>query len=89
MISRLRGSISGYSGFFDFVHVDEDLLDDVYEHDAAMMQKVETLADLLDGLATQTTDPGQLANDLLAKIDAVELEVDKREDLLKGLGGGS
>jgi hypothetical protein len=33
LIARLRGAPAGYSGFFDLVQVDEELLDNVYEHD--------------------------------------------------------
>ena len=32
LIARLSGGVPGYSGFFDFVQVDEDVLDDVYDH---------------------------------------------------------
>jgi hypothetical protein len=40
LIARLRGAPAGYSGFFDLVQVDEELLEDVYEHDLWLMDEV-------------------------------------------------
>ena len=48
--SRIRGAVRGYSGFFDFVKVDENLLDQVYEHDTSMIGDVESLAQSVEQL---------------------------------------
>ncbi len=40
-ISRIRGAMQGYSGFFDLVQVNEARLDRVYEQDVKTMDAVE------------------------------------------------
>lgn len=84
-ISRLRGQMQGYSGFFDYVRTGEDDLDEVYAHDMQMMEKVKTLADHLQSLSIESGPPAQAVKESLAKIDEVLREIDKREEILKGL----
>ncbi len=36
VIWQIRSAMQGYSGFFDLVRVDEELLERVYEHDVAL-----------------------------------------------------
>jgi hypothetical protein len=50
-IARIRGAWQGYSGIFDLVRVDEARLDRVYEHDVALMQRVEEFSESLKRLA--------------------------------------
>ena len=85
LINRLKGSISGYSGFFDFVQVKTEDLDDVYAHDHAMIQDTESLATGLENLAGTTAPPAAVVPDLLTRIADLESKVDKREDMLRGL----
>jgi hypothetical protein len=87
LISRLRGSVSGYSGFFDFVQKDEDELDEVYAHDHSLISETDALADRLEHLTTATEPAAVLMPQLLRQIDALEKQVDKREDMLRGLAG--
>lgn len=85
LLARIRGAVQGYSGFFDLVQVDEDLLDAVYEHDVYLMDQVDELAGAVDALPG---DPDRLAEALDAigpKIDAVDRELDVRSDMLRGL----
>jgi hypothetical protein len=51
VIARIRGAWQGYSGIFDLVRVDANLLDRVYEHDVAWMHGVEEFAESLERLA--------------------------------------
>ncbi|HEY2882100.1 MAG TPA: hypothetical protein VGJ15_06690, partial [Pirellulales bacterium] len=84
-VSRIRGAMQGYSGFFDLVQVNEALLDRVYQHDIKTMDAVDTLAAGIEKLATTTADaPSPLAalNDQLAQVDQA---IDHRQDILKGL----
>jgi hypothetical protein len=84
-ISRLRGAMPGYSGFFDLVQVDEARLECVYEHDVKMMDAVDALGDSIDQVEHATADiapPIQQWNDQLA---IVEQAIDHRQDILKGL----
>jgi len=85
LIWRIRSAMQGYSGFFDLVRIREDLLDQVYEHDVALMQQVDNLAQGIEALpALQdqiTTELGQLRG----RIDELQQQWDLREDMLKGL----
>jgi len=85
LISRIRGAMQGYSGFFDLVQVDEALLDRVYEYDVALMEDVATLADQIDALAGRAEEADQLVPPLLGEIQKIEEAWDRREDVLKGL----
>ena len=85
MIGRIRGAMQGYSGFFDLVRVDESLLDRVYEHDVAMIQKVETLAEAVEQLPEKQDEVASLLPELLRMTDEMESQWDVREDMLKGL----
>ncbi len=85
MIGRIRGAMQGYSGFFDLVRVDESLLDRIYEHDVAMIQKVETLAEAVEQLPEKQDEVGTLLGDLFRMTDEMESQWDVREDMLKGL----
>jgi hypothetical protein len=85
VITKLIAAVQGYSGFFDFVQVNEELLDDVYDHDAAMMKDVETLAEAIRNLATSTQPPAAAVADLLAQLNSIVQQVDGRDALLQGL----
>ena len=85
VISRLRGSVSGYSGFFDFVQVDEERLDEVYAHDLSLTERVESLAERIENLPQATEAPTTLMPQLMQAIGELEEQVDAREDLLKGM----
>jgi len=86
VISRLRGSVSGYSGFFDFVQVNEDDLDDAYALDHALISEVDALGERMEALPATTEPATQVVPPLLAQIDSIESKVDQREDLLRGIG---
>jgi len=77
--------MQGYSGFFDLVNVDEALLDRIYEHDVAMIQKVETLAEAVEQLPDKQDEVGTLLADLFRQTDEMDSQWDVREDMLKGL----
>ena len=85
LISRLRGSVSGYSGFFDFVQINEDDLDDVYALDHSLITDVKALGERMEGLPASNETPATFVPQLLAQIDALEKKVEQREDLLRGL----
>jgi len=84
--STIRSQVRGYSGFFDFVTVNTDLLDQVYQHDLAMVDQVEGLTKDLNSLAAKNDTPSVVANDLLSKIDDAEKRFAKRGEMLQGLG---
>jgi hypothetical protein len=84
-ISRIRGAMQGYSGFFDLVDVNESVLDRVYEHDVKTMDSVDALAATIEKLETATADTPPPMTELNAQLAAVEQAIDHRQDILKGL----
>lgn len=85
LISKLRGDVRGYSGFFDYVRIDEAKLDEVYELDMALIEDVDRLAQRIERLATTDATPATQATELLREADNVADKYQRRGDLLKGL----
>jgi methyl-accepting chemotaxis protein len=84
-ISRLRGAMQGYSGFFDLVQVNEAVLDRVYEQDMKTMDAVEHLAAAIEKLASTTADAPAPIADLNNQLAQVDQAIDHRQDILRGL----
>ncbi len=85
-ISRIRGAVRGYSGLFDYVQVNEQLLEEVYEHDLVLADQVDDLADALENLP-QTPEPAAaVIPALIQRVDKIDEKLAHRSDLLKGLG---
>ncbi len=85
VIGRFRSAPAGYSGLFDFVKVREDRLDQVYAHDAAMMELVEQAATAIESLRADEADARARLRSVTDLIDGVDRQFDKRADLLSGL----
>lgn len=87
LISKIRSQFRGYSGFFDFVKIDKQTLDETYALDMALTEDVESLATSIEALSTKGDDsPSSVSSDLLRRIDDAENQLERRTDLLKGLG---
>ena len=85
ILARIRGAMMGYSGFFDLVDVNEAVLDRVYAHDVALMEKTASLAEQIEALRGRSDDAQTLLAPILALAEQIDDEWDKREDILKGL----
>lgn len=85
-ISRIRGAVRGYSGLFDYVQVDDQLLEEVYDLDLALVDQVDDLADALDKLPGSSEPPTTAIPPLLERVDKIDEKFSHRSDLLKGLG---
>jgi hypothetical protein len=83
---KMRGAVRGYSGFFDYVQVDMELLDKVYEHDMSMVQDVEDLANALSQLAAKPDTSPTAIQDILRLIDDADAKFEQRRDMLAGVG---
>jgi len=83
--SRIRGAVRGYSGLFDFVRVNEDLLDQVYELDTSLIGDIETLAQSVDQLGVSDS-PQDAISDLIQQVETLHRQFDERAELLQGLG---
>jgi hypothetical protein len=86
LINNMRGDVRGYSGFFDYVKVKEELLDAVYEHDLQLAKKVESTAKNIEGLPGLVDSGDTTAiQKVQAELDAVEADYKKRDEMLSGL----
>ncbi|MHC4177628.1 MAG: hypothetical protein ACYSWU_08980 [Planctomycetota bacterium] len=85
LIGRIRGAMQGYSGFFDLVQVDEELLDRVYQQDVALIEQLDALAEAVESLPDRQEKLSALLPDLLRQTDDLDRLWDVREDILKGL----
>ena len=86
VISRIKGAVHGYSGFFDLVQVDEDLLDSVYEHDISTISEVDDFVESVQSHVDVGESPAQALSELLGQLDAIEKRIDERGEILAGLG---
>lgn len=80
VIARIRFAERGYSGFFDAVKVDENLLAKAYEFDLGLLQDVEAISQAAgEARKTSATQP------LISAIDALDTRLGEREALLRGV----
>lgn len=86
LILKLRGAVRGYSGFFDYVRVNTQLLDQVYEHDRSLLGDVEELGRLCDQLTGKLELADRMAHELLQRIEDLDRKFAKRGEMLQGLG---
>jgi hypothetical protein len=85
LILKMRGAVRGYSGFFDFVRVDVNLLDEVYAFDMALLQDVDALAHSIEQLASKPDSSPAGVQELLGRASEVGQRFDRRGELLSGL----
>lgn len=82
--SRVQGALRGYSGFLDYVRVDAGLLEQVYLHDLALVDRAEELAQAFASLEAPGDPTARLAavDQQLTNLDG---ELDARTRLLEGM----
>jgi hypothetical protein len=85
LVLGLRGAVRGYSGFFDFVKVREEMLDEVYKLDISLTEEVDKLAADIEGLASKSGDCKTLVSDLSHRVDEIDRKYDERAKILQGL----
>ncbi len=84
-ITKFRGDVQGYSGFFDYVRIREDELDDVYERDHSLMADVDQLGKALGKAGTSSTDANQVLAELNQLLADIERNYNERAEVLQGL----
>lgn len=87
LINKFKAAVRGYSGFFDYVAVRENTLDEVYQHDLGVLNAVDAFAQYLSQLGS-TGNPADAAKSLdecLKQINDIETRFSKRHDLLEGI----
>lgn len=86
VISRVRGEVRGYSAFFEFAKVNEELLDDVYDYDASLMSDADKLGERLEKLADSGEPRASDVREYLDVVDDLERRFEQRGEMLNGLG---
>jgi hypothetical protein len=85
VVARLRFAQRGYAGFFDAVKVDEAMLARIYEFDLSLIQGVESILTVMRGAASAPSGPGTAIHSMLAEIEALDLRLNDRESMLRGV----
>lgn len=83
LLNKIRGAERGYSAMFNFVKVDEDVLDQVYAIDMGLVESVTAWSELIEQPGETSA---QAADQFLQKLDAIEASFAKRGEVLRGLG---
>ncbi len=86
LASRVQGAVRGYSGVFDFVRVDEELLDQIYDLDVALVDEAEWLMKAVDEVLAPEKDPAAAIAEVLKRVEELHRRFDRRSELLQGLG---
>lgn len=86
LASRVRGAMRGYSGVFDFVRVDEELLDQIYDLDVVLVDEAEWLLKAVDELLVPEKEPQAAIAEFLKRVEDLHHQFDRRSELLQGLG---
>ncbi|MEM3696011.1 MAG: hypothetical protein QXQ94_00710 [Candidatus Bathyarchaeia archaeon] len=87
---RIDRAVAGYAGMFDAVKVKEDKLDTVLEYDVSLIEKAEAIkADVekVNALEPGKDDWRTAMDELISKVEELDGLVDKRSEILRGLGG--
>ena len=87
---RIDRAVAGYAGMFDAIKVKEDKLDTVIEHDLSLIEKAEAIK--ADVEKVIELEPGKddwrtAMDELISKVEELDGLVDKRSEVLRGLGG--
>ena len=90
VIAKLRTASYGYSGFFDAVKVRESELDKLLEYDWSLISSAEKLAKTArEAAASEPAKLGEALSSLRSELLAFEDLLRKREEILRGVAGGS
>ena len=85
LIGQIRGAMGGYSGFFDLVDINEATLDRVYDHDVAIMDDVESVAEAVESLPTDEAALRKSLGEITREVDQLDERWRVRTDILRGL----
>jgi hypothetical protein len=87
---RIDRAVAGYAGMFDAIKVKEDKLDTVINYDLSLIEKAEAIKANVE--KANDLEPGKdewrtAMDDLISKVEELDGLVDKRSEILRGLGG--
>jgi hypothetical protein len=84
LVDRVKTASYGYAGLFDAVKVKEKELDALYNFDAALVESVDKVKALVDGVAAAQKDEevAQAANALLETLEEINTTFSRRQDVI-------
>lgn len=82
LANEVRYADRGYSGFFDLVKISEEQLDEIYQFDSEMVEKVFEFLETFDKLCTDPQNKTKLRC-LKDYLDHMELNFKERNDILR------
>jgi len=84
LVDRIKTASYGYAGLFDAVKVQEKELDALYNFDAALLESVDKVKALVDGIAATQKDEevAQAATALLETLDEINTTFSRRQDVV-------
>jgi thiamine pyrophosphate-dependent acetolactate synthase large subunit-like protein len=85
LVNQIKGSVRGYSGFFDHVKVDEERLDRIYEADMKVINDAETFLKLVQDLPAKSQSPRDIASQWEQQLRLVAEKFEERAKILEGL----
>jgi hypothetical protein len=83
-IGRIRGAMQGYSGVFDLVQIDEEVLDRVYAHDLALIDDVDAISQAIDTIDATSPNVRESIDEVTQRAEQFDRQWIKRSDILKG-----
>ena len=86
MVGRFRSAPQGYSGFFDYVRIKEEQLNEVYMVDVSLFQTVDELGAQIEALKSSNQSPGDALAGVTEKLSEINRSFDQRNEILVGLG---
>ena len=85
VVGKLRSAPAGYSGFFDFVQVDQEVLEKVYAVEMGMIETVRQTRDKLSQLPEQTDEVNLAINQEKGLLESIRSSLEDRAAILSGL----
>lgn len=85
---RIDHADYGYTGFFDAAKIDTDELDALYEYDVDLIEDVEQMQEIINGIEEAMADTDQLEeqlDEMDASIDDIEKKFKKRKEVAVSL----
>jgi len=85
IVGKLRSAPAGYSGFFDFVQVDETQLEKVYSIDMGLVEKVRQARLKLASLADRSDEVNLAVREVTGMLELIRSSFAQRGEILSGL----
>ena len=85
LVGRFRSAPQGYSGFFDYVRIREEQLNDVYLTDVSLFQSVDELGTQIEAIKSSEQSPAEAMAGLTDKLAEIDRSFDRRNEILVGI----